>query len=367
MQVIESKKNSILIALNLFFVLALVLAYIGSVVSPLQFILPIYFIIGFPIILIVNVLFIAYWIYNRKWYFLISTLALILLYKSVFIIFPVHFKHQTIENAKKQLVIISYNTNSNSKVQKHCLNNPNGVIKYLLDENPDIICIQEYYVKNDSAHLTQLDVNKIFEKYPYKYIKFDYNNYDNMTGLATFSKYPIINTKRIKYESIFNASMYSDIVIQNETIRVFNNHLESNRFSGNDLMLSQQLKNDMNGFSLLNKTQYFSQKLQIAYPVRAKQAEAVSEIIKSTPYKVIVCGDFNDVPLSYAYTKVKGKLNDAFVENGTGFGWTYYSSTYKLRLDYIFYDANFEVLNFEIGKNKSSDHYPIKCVLKMKF
>ncbi|MEI8086926.1 MAG: endonuclease/exonuclease/phosphatase family protein [Paludibacter sp.] len=255
---------------------------------------------------------------------------------------------------------------ANSTMQKHLPNHPNGVIEYLLSTNADIICIQEYNVSRNKNYLTPEDIDALFKNYTYKYIKFDCDNFNSITGLATFSKYPIIKNERIKYESIFNASIYSDIVIDKDTIRVVNNHLESNRFTGNDLLLARQLKHDFNSSKLINTTKYFSQKLGVAYPVRAKQADKIHEVIASTPYKLIVCGDFNDVPISYSYTKIRGELNDAYVNCGTGFGWTFDSSIYKLRLDYVFYDNHFEVQDFQIGKNKSSDHFPIKCVLRIK-
>ena len=360
---IKSKNNIVLIILNLFIVFAIFFAKLGSVLTPVNLTTPIYFILCLPILFIINIFFIIYWLFFRKWYFLLSMIAFMFSIKTISTIFPIHFETQNGEISKKSLIIVSYNTNLNSNVQKHLINKPNGVIEYLLKQNPDIICIQEYFVMNDKNHLTQSDVNNLLKKYRYRYIKFDFDHYDTITGLATFSKYPIINNKRIKYESIFNASIYSDIVVNKDTIRVFNNHLESNRFTGNDLLLSQQLMHSIND----NTTKNFSQKLKIAYPVRAKQADKIYDIIKSTPYKIILCGDFNDVPISYTYTKIKSNLKDAFVEKGTGFGWTYNHSIYKLRLDYIFCDENFEVQNFQIDKNNSSDHYPIKCVLKFKY
>lgn len=100
--------------------------------------------------------------------------------------------------------------------------------------------------------------------------------------------------------------------------------------------------------------------------MRAKQVDKVAEIIKSTRYKIIVCGDFNDVPISYCCTKIKGNLNDAFANFGTGFGSTFCTSLYKLRLDYIFYDDNFEVKDFQVEDVTGSDHFSIKCRLEMK-
>lgn len=361
-----SVQNGILLSLNIFFVIAISLSLLGSVLSPVKFLLPIYFIFGFPVFVIINFLFMISWIFIRRWYFLISMIVLLLSYKQISTIFPINFEKNDEMNIKKSLVIVSYNTNMNGNEKKHLQNQPNGVIKYLLSTNADIICIQEYFVDKNKSYLTQEDVNKLFRNYPYKYIKFDFENIARKTGLATFSKYPIIKNASIDYKSIFNASIYSDIVINKDTIRVINNHLESNYFMGNDLMLPQQLEKNFNAENLFISTKYVVHKLAVAYPIRAKQADKIHEIIKSTPYKIIVCGDFNDIPLSYSYTKIKNNLNDAFVNIGTGFGWTFNSPNFKLRLDYIFFDDNFEVKDLQIGKTYSSDHFPVKCILHIK-
>ena len=357
----------ILLALNILSVIAILLSLMGSVISPVQFSVPIYFTLGFPVIILVNLVFVMLWAFLRRWYFLISFIALLLSYNQISILFPINFGNQVVVPSSKSLVIVSYNTKMNSNFQKHLPNQPNGVIEYLLSTNADIICIQEYYVKKDTNYLTPSDIDTLFKSYPYKYIKFDCDNYDYMTGLATFSKYPIIKNERIKYEALFNASIYSDIVVNTDTIRVFNNHLESNRILGADLHIVSEIAGDFNSEKLNYRAGYFLQKLKMAYPVRAAQADEIQEVIASTPYKMIVCGDFNDVPVSYCYTKIKGNLNDAFVNSGTGLGWTFNASIYKLRLDYIFYDDNFEVQDFQIGRNKASDHFPIKCVFKMKW
>jgi len=358
--------NNTLLLLNIFSVIAIFLSLIGSVVSPVIFSFPIYFSLGFPIIVGLNLLFCLIWLVLRKWYFLISLITLVLSYSQISTLYPVHLTNNNQNTNHKSLVIVSYNTMANGQTQKHLVSNPNKVIEYLLSTNADIICIQEYYVNKDKAFLTPHDVDSLFKNYQYQYLKFDCDNYDFMTGLATFSKYPIVRNERIKYESIFNASIYSDIVVGKDTIRVFNNHLESNRFTGNDLLLAKQLEQNFASKELINTTKYFSQKLGIAYPVRARQADNVAEIIKLTRYKTIVCGDFNDVPISYSYTTIKGNLNDAYAKFGTGFGSTYHTSLYKLRLDYIFYDDNFKVTDFQIGTVTASDHFPIKCRLELK-
>ncbi len=366
----KSTANNILLTLNIFSVIAISLSLLGGYISPVKFELPIYFSLTFPVIVLINFCFIVIWGVLRRWFFLISLIAIIISYPQIATVYPIHFGKIKTNPVSKSLVVVSYNTMMNGTTQKHLKHHPNQVIEYLLSSNADIICIQEYYVRRDKAFLTANDVDSLFKNYPYKYIKFDGEYIETKTGLAIFSKYPIIKNERIEYTSIFNASIYSDIVVNEDTIRVFNNHLESNRFTGNDMLLAQQLKDNFVSKELINTSKYFSQKLSVAYPVRANQADKVAEVIQSTPYKKIVCGDFNDVPISYSYTKMKGELNDAFAKYGTEFGSTFNSSLYKLRLDYIFYDDNFDVIDFEIGiisnTSSSSDHFPIKCRLALK-
>jgi len=291
---------------------------------------------------------------------------LLLSFSHLLNLFAVNFFKNKKTSLDKELVIVSYNTHANGQLLKYSAEVPTGVFKYLLDENPDIICIQEYHITKDSTLLTQEDVTVIFNSFPYKYIKFEDLGIFTKTGLAIISKYPIINTKLIDYKSEFNGSVYADIVVNSDTIRIFNNHLESNRFLGEDLILAHELTKELDPEVLAKSTEIFSKRLNVAYPIRALQADKVNEEIKKSPYPVVVCGDFNDVPNSYVYTKIKNKLNDAFIECGNGLGWTFNSSIFKSRIDYIFYGDNFEALDFQVGKTRASDHFPIKCVLKIK-
>ena len=116
---------------------------------------------------------------------------------------------------------------------------------------------------------------------------------------------------------------------------------------------------------LSGTTLHLSRKLGAAYKARAVQADTIASIRNRSPYKVIICGDFNDVPVSYAYTKIKGNLKDAFSETGFGLGWTLNLSIYKFRIDYVLYDATFTTNYFNISKVKYSDHYPVYCQLNI--
>jgi endonuclease/exonuclease/phosphatase (EEP) superfamily protein YafD len=108
----------------------------------------------------------------------------------------------------------------------------------------------------------------------------------------------------------------------------------------------------------LRELQDLSLKLKTAYIKRAEQAKKVTHHRKSSPYPVIVCGDFNDTPVSFAYHKMSTGLKDAFLQKGKGRGNTYLGR-FSLRIDYILYSNGIEALEFDKIEAELSDHYPI--------
>ncbi len=355
-----------MLASNFVVAFVLILTLTGTVLSPAKFILPAYFALFFPLTIILNIGFVLFWILARKWHFLVSLSLLLFSAPKINDVFPIHFgKTKTIE-ANNTVSILSYNTMMCGKLIKHTKRNPNKVIQYMLDSNADIICIQEFTVSTSDEHLTESDMIRIFKEYPYRQIRYQQILPSNLSGVATFSKYPIVNKQNIDYPSKYNASIYSDIKINGKIIRVVNNHLESNRLTENDKAMPIKLKDSFDTEQLSGITLHFSKKLATAYRLRAVQADAVAKVIDNSPYKLIVCSDLNDVPASYTYTKVKGKLTDAFSETGTGFGWTFNEKFYRFRIDYIFYDPQaFSVVEFRVDKVNYSDHYPLICKLNI--
>ncbi|NLO69596.1 MAG: endonuclease/exonuclease/phosphatase family protein [Porphyromonadaceae bacterium] len=354
--------KGILLFLNILAVLALVFVKIGSLINPNTFVLLAYASLGLFPFLIINIGFILFWALFRKWYFLISLAAVILFSSTVKSAFPVNFAKPEIDTTLQKITLLSYNTMNTGMMKKHKPDKPNKVIQYILDSDADIVCLQEFAVSKNESQFQEDDMERIFKKYPYKHIGFQLINKWNMDlGVATFSKFPIVKKKNIDFKADYNMSIFSDIVIGKDTLRVINNHLESNRITAQDMKKTSDLRSDFSSEKLSAATKYLSRKLSLAYKVRANQAVKISEIIKKSPYKVISCGDFNDVPASYTYVKTKGNLKDAFKESGNGTGWTFDHQLYRFRIDYIMYDNTFLSNNFKKGKLKSSDHYPISA------
>lgn len=356
----------IMLIANLIVVILMIATLYGSVISPEKFILPAYTSLIFPIIIVLNILFIIFWLFARSWFFLISFILIIYSVSHIQNTIPVHLKKPEIVSDGKTISILSYNTMMNDAVKKHKDEKPNKVIKYILDSDADIVCIQEFAVGHKETDLTHDDILRIFEKYPYKQIVYKASQGWCKYGMAIFSKFRIIKKDTVHIISETNMSIYSDLVINSDTIRLISNHLESNRLTEQDKAKAKELRNNFDTENLTETTLHLSRKLGVAYRIRAAQADFIAKSIEASPYKLIVLGDFNDVPSSYVYTKIKGKkLKDAFAETGTGLGWTFNQFIYRFRIDYLMYDPEFKVVDFNVDKYKASDHYPVNCKLNI--
>ena len=140
-------------------------------------------------------------------------------------------------------------------------------------------------------------------------------------------------------------------------------HLQSIAFSKDDYKYIDDLQNDVETEDIEHSKSIIN-RLKRAYIKRAKQAELIHASIASSPYPVIVCGDFNDTPASYAKNKIATDLEDAFVESGNGFGRSYIGKFPSFRIDYILHSKEFESYHFRTIKEEYSDHYPIVCYLE---
>jgi endonuclease/exonuclease/phosphatase family metal-dependent hydrolase len=238
------------------------------------------------------------------------------------------------------------------------------LFQFINTENPDVICFQEFYTNRKKG--LGLDViNKKLKAYPYHHIEWikdgDISNY----GIAIYSKYPITNKMKLSFQNTNNSTIFSDIVFRDDTIRLFNNHLQSIKFGRENY----QFITNQSAYSQSEKIkelQDISFRLREAFIKRAEQADHLSREIELSPHPVIVCGDFNDTPVSYTYRKIRGDLKDSFLEAGEGFGETYEGKFPSYRIDYILHSKELETFYYETRKVKLSDHYPVVAEILVK-
>ena len=365
--------NIVGLVINLTIVGLLFLSGFSTQINPEKAILPAYLGLIFLPLVVANIVFALYWIIKFKWYFVFSLFILILMTTNIKNDFPFNkAKANTINESENSTTIslLSYNVKLFDFYKKNShIENYNKTLDYILKSNADIVCLQEYGYYNSNGFLNADDLLSKFDKYyKYKHISYNTNSSSNSTyGVATFSKYPILGKYDIEYDSKYNHTIFSDIKIKNKTVRIFNCHLESNQLTLDDKKKMIELVDSTSKARISETTDVINKKLGTAYKKRAYQARLISEKIYDSPYEVIVCGDFNDTPISYTYKKIKGNLKDAFVQNASGLGITYNELPFLFRIDYIMTSKNFSTGDFKIHKVNYSDHYPISCRINMNY
>jgi len=230
------------------------------------------------------------------------------------------------------------------------------------------MCFQEFISYNtevDKKMFKQLmDEYKHFYKYNLQEIENEVTGY----SISILSRYPIVKSgfvERINENG--NSTIYADIVYKNDTIRIITTHLKSIAFDKKDFETVSEIQQNDNGANVdVLDIRSIAGKLRRAFIVRAKQAEAIQKFISTSKYKIILTGDFNDSPASYAYNIIKGDMKDAFVESGSGFSSTYIGKMPNFRIDYILADKDFEIVNYKPHVMNFSDHKMLSATIKIK-
>ena len=233
------------------------------------------------------------------------------------------------------------------------------IFKLIQQEQPTIACFQEYYRQDKPTNFETYDsIRRIMEALDYHERSAHNENGRRNFGIAIFSKYPMIARGDVMFDSQgtmdFNYCIFADIVANNDTIRIYNVHLQSIR-------LSEPGKDQKSG--ILPTLLTGINKMNIAYAKRANQARKVIEHMESSPYPVVVCGDFNDTPMSYTYHQFYKKMTDGFREASWGIGATYIGRIPAGRIDYIFHTDELYCTDFNVHNVRYSDHRPITCHL----
>jgi endonuclease/exonuclease/phosphatase (EEP) superfamily protein YafD len=345
--------------------IALFLSYASVHIPPENFWPAAFFGLAYPVILLINFLLLLLWTVKLKKAAFIPLIAILLGFNhlnNTLSILP-QGKKWSRDTQSDVLKILSYNVRAFNLYQ--WLNDPDtnkGILNFIRSEHPDVICLQEFYTGKDSRN-DQGAITRLFSGTPFHHIHYVHKNkQNNGYGIATFSRYPVVGSGIIEFENSRNICIYTDIAYKADTIRVYNNHLQSVQFRQSNYALIDSLKFPSEE-KQVRELKEISSRLKRAFINRGKQAKIVSAHIGKSPHPVIVCGDFNDTPVSYTYHRMKRGLSDAYVKAGKGTGNTYLGRI-SFRIDYILYSDDFKAIEFEKVEAQLSDHYPIMSRLR---
>ena len=226
--------------------------------------------------------------------------------------------------------------------------------------NTDFLCIQEYFNQTTGAYTSNKFMRSI--GYSHKHVEYSVKRGSNLYGIATFSKYPIIK-KQVKFflnkGGPKNGILISDIKTKNDTLRIINVHLESFRLQKEDYKYLNDLTDSTLSKVEMKPTKILIDKIRQATKRRAPQLEYLEKVIKESPFPVLLCGDFNDLPNSYLYRRFTEHMKDSFQEVGKGFGSTWVSNLPALRIDYVFHSNRIKAVSHKVIPRILSDHYPV--------
>ncbi|MFI5171491.1 MAG: endonuclease/exonuclease/phosphatase family protein [Chitinophagales bacterium] len=352
--------HKIFLVITILVLVLLIGSYIAMYVSPESF-LPLAFIgLGYFPLLIIYLLFLVIWFFIRKKVFYVLFLFLLPGFKAHLSYFSAGSLKKADTEGKTTYKILQYNIqgfDAYNKKGKYL--HREEILENILKEKPDIICLEEFNTyHNHPTEKSNLDMvlNGTGLEYYYYYKAYENSKATRSFGLIILSRFPVVDSGHLEYLSLskLNSTIYADLKINNDTIRVFCSHLQSTQLSHYDLEFieaSNEAESDFDADRVTNK-------LKMSYALRAQEVDSISIYLKRSPHPIISCGDFNDTPVSYVYRIMSEDLQDAFLQRGFGIGATY-SPMPLVRIDYQLFDEDkFEITDFKRIKENSSDHYP---------
>lgn len=314
----------------------------------------------FPFFLLANMGFLLFWLvfkWSRVW---VPVAGFFLAYVPISIYMPIHPAQDVPEGAIK---LVSYNVccyGGNYKYEDGF----GKVAEYLRDQQPDIVCVQE------DADTWRRYVFQEYAKFlPYNDTLILVNNNLTINALGIHTRYPIVKRERLAYDSKANGSGAWWLQVGDDTLIVVNNHFESCHLTKEDRQQYRQLiKGEIPRDSMRAESQLLLVKLAEANAKRAAQIRKVRQYVEEhSAYPIIVCGDFNDNPISYSRHEMAKGLTDCFVSTGRGIGLSYNQKAFSFRIDHVFCSKDIQPYNCQIdNKMDASDHYPVLCWLKIR-
>lgn len=354
--------NNIIIFFNWALVLLLIGSYLAAYISPEQSWFVAFLGLAFPIIFLLNAGFVIYWLFILNWNILYSLITLLIGFNTVPKFVQLGTKKENVKT--NYLNVVDFNTHSFGAMENKEYDSQ-LFFETLNNIKPDIMCFQEFVSYN-----TEIDkkmFKQLMDEYKHFY-KYNLQNDENKISgysISILSRYPIVKSGFVeRINEGGNTTIFADVVYKTDTIRIITTHLKSIAFDKKDFETVEEIKTNTEKIEV-TEVKSIVGKLKRAFKIRAEQAELIKEFIGKSKHKIILTGDFNDSPASYAYNLIIGNMKDAFVESGSGFSSTYVGKMPSFRIDYILADKSFDIVNYKPYQLNFSDHKLISATIKI--
>lgn len=336
------------------------IAFSAVNISPVRHWLAGFLTLSIPVVLAGHVVFVLYWLFVSAWRSLLSGLVLIMAFPLLQRTLSVSFPPPPPESSFKVLSFNSQLFNAHDYFNTGSKEGPRQAIQWVKETGADILCLQEFYNEDRISALNSVSQLAAQGYNSYMTPLFRLNkNWQGFFGVAIFTRFPIVGTGDLIFDrNTLNKGVYADVLIGKDTVRIINIHLHSMSIRTERL----GVRKDLDKLKDDSKNTFW--KLKKGFVARARQISLVENFVDESPYPVILCGDFNEVPYSYVYQRVRRKLRNAFEDAGNGFGFTLNKKhLFFIRIDNQFYDKRLKVHAFDTHREVTySDHFPISAV-----
>jgi len=333
-----------------------ILAAYGGRFNPEYFTIPPILCLALPYFVVLSVLLILFWLITRRIIFTaLGVIAMAACIGPITQVIPLNTSNKSSEGATK-FKIMSWNVLHTDDIE-HPDAKTNRAVRYMIDSGADVICLAELnnFTPSELKNASPALIDSLISTYPF-------HAGLSSTDIKILSRYPVDRAGLSEISKYGHQRFdFFKVHFPKDTLTVGMVHLYSYDLSEEERNVVTEIKSVNTAKSSVKEFKgSILDKMRNAFRCRAANAKELRKAIDNTNGPLIVCGDFNDVPGSWAYNLIAGDdLRDAYVETNFGPTYTYNLHMFYFHIDQMLYRGPLEALNLKVGKIKTSDHYPL--------
>lgn len=333
----------------------------GGAVNPSTTVVGALLAMMFPAFLVLMLLLLAVNLFWNRRLALANVACLLLCISPILTYCPLNIFRPSVETIletdRPVVKVMTFNVlglNNFEHLDEEC--NRNSTLDYILMEDADLLLCQELPLQINTdwvPHASQEQIDSLMARYPYRHF--------TARGMGLMSKYPFEKvTVQVADPNQLDLLRY-DVNIDGRLVHLLNLHMQSIGLTNHDREIYRHITEGEAPEGIDGIRSGLIAKLSYAFRARADQARDVRSALDSlNGHTVLLCGDFNDIPGSYAQRTVQGStLTDAYRQAGLGPAITYHADRLYFRIDQMLYSGNIEARRVWVGNCPSSDHYPL--------